>query len=226
MRVPYVRLQMPNPLLHHPGSRGGRSHAATNRGSPPPSGTAPVSRQGGESPPARLTAGGTDRRHHQHGADRARRRRAAAGLPQPGGTGRRSPRGCSGSSHATIAPSPPPCRSSIVGSMRSRTTGWAGPGDCAPETTRLESGGLLILIGADAEAGRLPAEIALDARGYVLTGPECGTRADGRATATLTPRDERPRGPGLRGRPVRTREAGRHGGSGRAAWPSPSRSGT
>jgi thioredoxin reductase (NADPH) len=40
------------------------------------------------------------------------------------------------------------------------------------ETTRLDSGGLFIFIGADAETGWLPPEIALDARGYVLTGPE------------------------------------------------------
>jgi len=40
------------------------------------------------------------------------------------------------------------------------------------ETTRLESGGLLILIGADAETAWLPPEIALDRLGYVLTGSE------------------------------------------------------
>jgi thioredoxin reductase (NADPH) len=42
------------------------------------------------------------------------------------------------------------------------------------ETKRLESGGLFLFIGADAETGWLPAEIALDERGYVLTGPEVG----------------------------------------------------
>ncbi len=46
------------------------------------------------------------------------------------------------------------------------------------ETTRLESGGLFILIGADAETAWLPPEIALDRHGYVLTGPEL--RAAGR----------------------------------------------
>jgi thioredoxin reductase (NADPH) len=46
------------------------------------------------------------------------------------------------------------------------------------ETTRLESGGLYIFIGADAETGWLPPEIALDARGYVLTGSD--VRAAGR----------------------------------------------
>jgi len=42
------------------------------------------------------------------------------------------------------------------------------------ETTRLESGGLFLFIGADAETGWLPPEIALDPRGYVLTGPDVG----------------------------------------------------
>ena len=40
------------------------------------------------------------------------------------------------------------------------------------ETVRLASGGLFIFIGADAETGWLPPEIALDRRGYVLTGPD------------------------------------------------------
>ena len=39
-------------------------------------------------------------------------------------------------------------------------------------TTHVESGGLFLFIGADAETGWLPPEIALDARGYVLTGAE------------------------------------------------------
>jgi thioredoxin reductase (NADPH) len=42
----------------------------------------------------------------------------------------------------------------------------------ADETFQLESGGLFIFIGADAETGWLPPEIALDPRGYVLTGPD------------------------------------------------------
>jgi thioredoxin reductase (NADPH) len=42
------------------------------------------------------------------------------------------------------------------------------------ETTRLESSGLFLFIGADAETGWLPPEIALDPRGYVLTGPDVG----------------------------------------------------
>jgi thioredoxin reductase (NADPH) len=40
------------------------------------------------------------------------------------------------------------------------------------ETTRLDSSGLFIFIGADAETGWLPPEIALDGRGYVLTGSD------------------------------------------------------
>ena len=39
-------------------------------------------------------------------------------------------------------------------------------------TTRLESGGLFIFIGADAETAWLPPEIALDPKGYVLTGAD------------------------------------------------------
>jgi thioredoxin reductase (NADPH) len=46
------------------------------------------------------------------------------------------------------------------------------------ETTRLESGGVFIFIGADAETAWLPSEIALDPKGYVLTGHE--VRASGR----------------------------------------------
>jgi thioredoxin reductase (NADPH) len=39
-------------------------------------------------------------------------------------------------------------------------------------TTRVDSGGLFIFIGADAETAWLPPEIALDDRGFVLTGPD------------------------------------------------------
>ena len=45
--------------------------------------------------------------------------------------------------------------------MRSSDTG---------ETRRLETGGLFIFIGADAETDWLPREIALDPHGFVLTG--------------------------------------------------------
>ena len=40
------------------------------------------------------------------------------------------------------------------------------------ETSRLDTGGLFIFIGADAETGWLPPEIALDRHGYVLTGAD------------------------------------------------------
>jgi thioredoxin reductase (NADPH) len=40
------------------------------------------------------------------------------------------------------------------------------------QTARLESGGLFIFIGADAETGWLPPEIELDGHGYVLTGAD------------------------------------------------------
>jgi thioredoxin reductase (NADPH) len=40
------------------------------------------------------------------------------------------------------------------------------------ETTRLQSGGLFIFIGADAQTEWLPPEIALDPRGFVLTGAD------------------------------------------------------
>ena len=39
-------------------------------------------------------------------------------------------------------------------------------------TTRIACGGLFIFIGADAETEWLPPEIALDTRGFVLTGPD------------------------------------------------------
>ena len=40
------------------------------------------------------------------------------------------------------------------------------------ETTRLESGGLFMFVGADAVTAWLPPEIALDEKGYVLTGSD------------------------------------------------------
>jgi thioredoxin reductase (NADPH) len=46
------------------------------------------------------------------------------------------------------------------------------------EVTRLESGGLFLFIGADAETAWLPQEIALDDHGYVLTGPDLQATAD------------------------------------------------
>jgi thioredoxin reductase (NADPH) len=52
-------------------------------------------------------------------------------------------------------------------------------------TTRHASGGLFIFIGADADTGWLPEEIALDARGYVLTGAD--VRPTGRWTLERDP---------------------------------------
>jgi thioredoxin reductase (NADPH) len=40
------------------------------------------------------------------------------------------------------------------------------------ETTRVDSGAMFIFIGADAKTSWLPIQIALDKRGYVLTGPD------------------------------------------------------
>jgi thioredoxin reductase (NADPH) len=40
------------------------------------------------------------------------------------------------------------------------------------EVRRHDSGGVFVFIGADAETGWLPDEIARDARGYVLTGDD------------------------------------------------------
>jgi thioredoxin reductase (NADPH) len=48
------------------------------------------------------------------------------------------------------------------------------------ETTRVDSGGLFLFIGADAETGWLPPQIALDPRGYVLTGPDVGADSEWR----------------------------------------------
>jgi thioredoxin reductase (NADPH) len=52
-------------------------------------------------------------------------------------------------------------------------------------TTRLDSGGLFIFIGADAQTEWLPSEVALDHHGYVLTGSEM--RAVGRWTFDRDP---------------------------------------
>ena len=53
------------------------------------------------------------------------------------------------------------------------------------ETTRHETGGLYIFIGADAQTEWLPGEIALDDHGYVLTGSDM--RATGRWTLDRDP---------------------------------------
>ena len=53
------------------------------------------------------------------------------------------------------------------------------------ETDRVDSGGMFIFIGADAKTSWLPIQIALDKRGYVLTGPEM--RASGNWTLDRDP---------------------------------------
>ena len=53
------------------------------------------------------------------------------------------------------------------------------------ETTRLESAGLFIFIGADAQTSWLPPEITLDRHGFVLTGSDM--RATGRWTLDRDP---------------------------------------
>nr|MBA2644774.1 FAD-dependent oxidoreductase [Solirubrobacterales bacterium] len=60
--------------------------------------------------------------------------------------------------------------------LRNRATG---------ETTQVDSGGLFLFIGADAQTAWLPAEIALDRQGFVLTGSEM--RAAGRWTLERDP---------------------------------------
>ena len=54
------------------------------------------------------------------------------------------------------------------------------------QTTRLESGGLFIFIGADAQTAWLPPEIALDHHGFVLTDSDMRAAGAGRSTATRT----------------------------------------
>jgi thioredoxin reductase (NADPH) len=53
------------------------------------------------------------------------------------------------------------------------------------QTTRVDSGGLFIFIGADAQTAWLPPEIALDRQGYVLTGSDM--RAAGHWTLDRDP---------------------------------------
>ena len=91
---------------------------------------------------------------------------------------------------------------------------------------RLGSGGLFIFIGADAETGWLPQEIALDPRGFVLTGADVRGRSAGRSTAT--PTCSRPACPASS--PAATSASARSSASrrrsARAAWRSPSSTST
>ena len=73
------------------------------------------------------------------------------------------------------------------------------------ETTRLASGGLFIFIGADAETAWLPPEIALDHKGYVLTGSDGRRGTVATRPGPVPPRDERPGRLRLRRRPICSR---------------------
>jgi thioredoxin reductase (NADPH) len=65
------------------------------------------------------------------------------------------------------------CRTEVVAAHGDRSLEEIDIRDAATgETTRVASGGLFIFIGADAETAWLPPEIALDPKGYVLTGPD------------------------------------------------------
>jgi thioredoxin reductase (NADPH) len=65
------------------------------------------------------------------------------------------------------------CRTEVVAAHGSLSLESIDVFDAATgETARLDSSGLFIFIGADAETGWLPPEIALDRRGYVLTGSD------------------------------------------------------
>ena len=81
------------------------------------------------------------------------------------------------------------------------------------ETTRLDSGGVFIFIGADAETAWLPPEIALDRRGYVLTGTDVRRdRPLGARPRPVPARDERPGHLRVRRRALQPGEAGGGGG--------------
>ena len=94
------------------------------------------------------------------------------------------------------------------------------------EVERLDSGGLFIFIGADAETGWLPEDIALDERGFVLTGADVAPPGAGRWTAT--PICSRRACPASS--PAATSASRRSSGSprrsARAAWRSPSSTST
>jgi thioredoxin reductase (NADPH) len=71
------------------------------------------------------------------------------------------------------------CRTEVIAAHGDSSLEGIDVRDAATgETTRLASGGLFIFIGADAETAWLPPEIALDQKGYVLTGSD--VRAAGR----------------------------------------------
>jgi thioredoxin reductase (NADPH) len=76
-------------------------------------------------------------------------------------------------------------RTTVVGAHGDVSVAAIDVRDGDGETTRLDSGGLFIFIGADAETGWLPPEIAVDPHGYVLTGSD--VQAAGRWTLDRDP---------------------------------------
>ena len=114
-----------------------------------------------------------------------------------------------------------------VARRRSRSRRSTSATRATGETTRLESGGLFIFIGADAETAWLPTEIALDRRGYVLTGSDMrATRALDARSRPVPARDERAGDLRLRRRALRPGQArrgrrrrGQHGDRVRAPVP-------
>ena len=102
----------------------------------------------------------------------------------------------------------------IAGARRRRRSRRSTSATRRPaETTRLESGGLFIFIGADAETAWLPPEIALDAQRLRAHRPRHARRGalDARPRP-LPARDERPGHLRLRRRPLRPGQARRRGG--------------
>ena len=184
------------------------------------------------------------RRVAQRGAQHARARRRTSSAPA---TRRGRPR-CS--SPATRAPSRScaaatrsrrACRStSSTRSAASRTSRSSSAPRSRPstatrkleaieirdrasgETTRRECGGLFIFIGADADTAWLPAEIARDERGYVLTGTDVPGRGHWTTSAirTCSRRACRASSPPATCASARSSASRRR--SARAAWRSPS----
>ena len=89
-------------------------------------------------------------------------------------------------------------------------------------TTRLDSGGVFIFIGADAETGWLPAEIALDPNGFVLTGADVRAAGGWELDATPTCSRRASRGSSRAATSASAPSSASPRPSARAAWPSPS----
>ena len=148
------------------------------------------------------------RRVAQRGAEHARPRRPHRGRRQLGRAGgdllldprpERDdplPRRRAGEEHVALPDRP--ARAAAEHRARYRSEVVAAHGDASleaievrnsatGETTRLDSGGLYIFIGADAETAWLPPEIALDDRTASCSpAPRCAPTGAGRSTATRT----------------------------------------